>query len=97
MEYVFTNFKTQYNLLDYFFFLLYFPLLYGIDVYELRGSGSVHVQNVLRVLNEKFGPFGVAFTKAAITDVVLNSELRVLLEGFVTFLHGFFFVNAVCE
>ena len=55
------------------------------EVYELRGSSSVHVGNVLKVLNDKFGPFGVSFTKAAITDVVLNDELRRILQGTTEF------------
>eukprot|EP00485_Elphidium_margaritaceum_P023908 CAMPEP_0202712330 /NCGR_PEP_ID=MMETSP1385-20130828/37948_1 /ASSEMBLY_ACC=CAM_ASM_000861 /TAXON_ID=933848 /ORGANISM="Elphidium margaritaceum" /LENGTH=422 /DNA_ID=CAMNT_0049372333 /DNA_START=54 /DNA_END=1322 /DNA_ORIENTATION=+ len=55
------------------------------DVYELRGSSSVHVQNVLKVLDEKFKEFGVTFSKAAITDVVLNNELRKILQGTTEF------------
>ena len=55
------------------------------DVYELRGSGSNHVQNVLLVLNKKFQEFGVTFSKAAITDVVLNDELRNILQGTTEF------------
>jgi len=55
------------------------------EVYELRGSASVHVQNVLKVLDSKFGEFGVHFTKAAITDVVLNDELRRILQGTTEF------------
>ena len=55
------------------------------DVYELRGSSSVHVQNVLRVLDRKFKSFGVTFSKAAITDVVLNDVLRGILQGTTEF------------
>ena len=55
------------------------------DVYELRGSSSTHVQNVLKILDSKFGDFGVTFTKAAITDVVLNDELRRILQGTTEF------------
>eukprot|EP01083_Nonionella_stella_P074621 202481_1 len=55
------------------------------DVYELRGSSSQHVQNVLKVLDEKFKAFGVSFSKAAITDVVLNDELRRILQGTTEF------------
>merc|ERR1712038_347863 len=55
------------------------------DVYELRGSSSQHVQNVLKVLDDKFKEFGVTFSKAAITDVVLNDELRRILQGTTEF------------
>eukprot|EP01084_Bolivina_argentea_P163799 284894_1 len=55
------------------------------DVYELRGSSSQHVQNVLKVLDGKFKEFGVTFSKAAITDVVLNDELRRILQGTTEF------------
>jgi len=55
------------------------------DVYELRGSSSQHVQNVLKVLDDKFKEFGVSFSKAAITDVVLNDELRRILQGTTEF------------
>jgi regulator of protease activity HflC (stomatin/prohibitin superfamily) len=55
------------------------------DVYELRGSGSEHVANVLKILNDKFNPFGVTFVKAAITDVMLNDELRGILQGTTEF------------
>jgi len=55
------------------------------DVYELRGSSSQHVQNVLKVLDDKFNAFGVTFSKAAITDVVLNDELRHILQGTTEF------------
>jgi uncharacterized membrane protein YqiK len=55
------------------------------EVYELRGSSSIHVQNVLKVLDDKFKEFGVTFTKAAITDVVLNDELRRILQGTTEF------------
>jgi len=55
------------------------------EVYELRGSASVEIQNVLKVLDSKFGEFGVHFTKAAITDVVLNDELRRILQGTTEF------------
>merc|ERR1719357_1991126 len=55
------------------------------DVYELRGSSSEHVQNVLKMLDEKFNAFGVTFSKAAITDVVLNDELRRILQGTTEF------------
>merc|ERR1719273_1747402 len=55
------------------------------DVYELRGSSSQHVQNVLKVLDDKFKEFGVTFSKAAITNVVLNDELRRILQGTTEF------------
>merc|ERR1711971_1165929 len=55
------------------------------DVYELRGSSSQHVQNVLKVLDDKFKEFGATFSKAAITDVVLNDELRRILQGTTEF------------
>merc|ERR1711933_445913 len=55
------------------------------DVYELRGSSSQHVQNVLKVLDDKFKEFGVTFSKSAITDVVLNDELRRILQGTTEF------------
>ncbi len=55
------------------------------DVYELRGSSSKHVSFVLKQLNDKFTPFGVTFVKAAITDVVLNNELRTILQGTTEF------------
>lgn len=55
------------------------------DVYELRGAGSEHVAQVLRIMNDKFNPFGVTFVKAAITDVMLNSELRQILQGTTEF------------
>jgi len=55
------------------------------DVYELRGSANIHVQNVLKMLDEKFNAFGVTFSKAAITDVVLNDELRRILQGTTEF------------
>merc|ERR1711971_67737 len=55
------------------------------DVYELRGSSSQHVQNVLKVLDDKFKEFGVTFTKAAITDVMLNDELQRILKGTTEF------------
>lgn len=56
------------------------------EIFELRGSSSKHVANVLRVLNSKFeNDFGVHFTKAAITDVVLNDELRRILQGTTEF------------
>jgi len=56
------------------------------EVFELRGSSSTHVANVLKVLNQKFEKdFGVHFTKAAITDVVLNDELRRILQGTTEF------------
>jgi len=54
-------------------------------VYELRGSSSIHVQNVLKLLDDKFAQFGVTFTKAAITDVMLNDELRRILQGTTEF------------
>lgn len=55
------------------------------EVYELRGSSCEHVQNVLKNLNDKFADFGVTFTKAVITDIVLNHELRTILQGTTEF------------
>lgn len=55
------------------------------EVFELRGGSSIHIANVLKSLNTKFSPFGVTFSKAAITDVVLNDELRRILQGTTEF------------
>jgi len=55
------------------------------EVYELRGSSSKQVAEVLKTLNSKFAPFGVTFAKAAITDVMLSDELRRILQGTTEF------------
>jgi len=54
------------------------------EVYELRGSNQTGIRNVLRVLNQKFSPFGVRFTKAAITDVHMG-QLAQILQGTTEF------------
>merc|ERR1712038_570827 len=41
--------------------------------------------NGLKGLDDKFKEFGVTFSKAAITDVVLNDELRRILQGTTEF------------
>jgi len=54
------------------------------EVYELRGSNQKGIRRVMDQLNEKFFPFGVRFSKAAITDVHIG-ELARLLQGTTEF------------
>ena len=46
--------------------------------YELRGKGA---GEMIQALNEQFQPFGVVFTSATITNVVLPEELAEALEN----------------